>query len=578
MDFLTNKNLRFFFLLGIGRSNSESGQTLIVAVLAIIVLFLAALFLFDLQSIIRLKVKTQTGADAAALAGAEMQVKSLNLVGEINIIKACTVLVSDFADGDTPEQLEAASENLTEMQARISFVGPLLGVGAAQQAAKNNGMKDYYTLTRDFGDYISTVADDTIYGNTDIFPQEIEGYHWRDPYLDMLSALFSGKMAAAPNVYTAEYSNGVFSDPSLYSAILANFWCHDGLRSLIKSDSNFAGPWWQGLVPSIQFIEESELMPLYVRYRSSTPTYDDALEPLTSMADDRNLQVSDLYDTDEPQDTDNINTPIPYMHWCCYDFRWDSNAPGNHWIDGSRQLYLRHGLRSEYVYGGAISFYRCVAENASWMSGSYRVNRLSSSKGVISKKKYDNEPPDVEATAAAKPLGYLDIDGNREAPNSISMILPVFKNARLTPTKMPPADNVATFGSEEWAIYKFLLWCDSVSDIDHPDSAPPEGTERYLTAFQKLNDPDWRHSGWNPSYSYSPPGEAVTYDPESDTGAGYLQMPVGNPRVEGSDGYLYDTDDNPVGISYTYDDLCDYVPPGGHGGIHRGGGGPGSLH
>ena len=578
MNFLKNKNLIKASSSRTVCFNSESGQTLIVALLAIIVLFLAALFLFDLQSIIRIKVKTQTGADAAALAGAEMQVKSLNLIGEINIIKACTVLVTDYAGGDAPEQLQAASDSLTEMQARVSFVGPLLGVGAAQQAAKNNGMKEYATLTRDFGDYISTVKDDAIYGNPDIFRPSIEGYRWRDPYIEMLGALFSGKMAAAPNVNTAEYSNGVYSDPSLYSAILSNFWCHDGLRSLIKDDSNFAGHWWQGLVSSIRFIEESELMPLYVRYRSGFFTYDEALPALTPMAEDRNLEISDLYDTDEPEDRDNINTPIPYMRWCCYDYRWDSNAPGNHWVEGSHQLYLRHGLRPEYVYGGAFSYYRCVAEDASWMSGSYRVNRLSSRKGVISQKGYDSAPPDVEATAAAKPLGYLEVDGNRETPNSINMILPVFKMARLTPTKMPPADDAAAFGSEQWAIYKFLLWCDSVSDIDHPGSAPPDGTELYLVAFQKLNDPKWRHSGWNPSYSYSPPGEAVPYDPDSDTGAGYLQMPVGDPDVDGSDGYMYDTEGNPVGISYTYDDLCDWGPPGGHGGNHSGGGGPGSLH
>ena len=55
--------------------------------------------------------------------------ESINLIGELNIIKACTVLVTDFADGDSPEELLAASANLTGMQARISFVGPILGMG-----------------------------------------------------------------------------------------------------------------------------------------------------------------------------------------------------------------------------------------------------------------------------------------------------------------------------------------------------------------------------------------------------------------------------------------------------------------
>ncbi len=557
------------------RDSSEKGQTLIVGVLAIIVIFLAALFLFDLQSIIRGKIKTQTAVDAAAIAGAKAQVESLNLIGEINIIKACTVLVSDFAGGyDTEDQLIAASENLTEMQARISFVGPLLGVGAAQQAAKNNGMMDYYTLTRDMEDYLETVKDDAIYGNIDIFAQEIEGYRWREPYIEMLEILNAQPMVAAPQTFTVSYDD-LFSDSSLYSAILSDFWCHDGLRRLIKDDANFVGRWWQGLVSSIAFIEESELMPLYVQYRSGETIFNEASEYLEALAAERDLEVSDLYDKDEPEDTDNINTPIPYMRWCTYDYRWSSNVPGDHWIEGSAQLYLRSGIREEYIYGGAYSAFRCVAEKVSWLSGSYKVHNLPRKKGVISVS--ESTPPEVEATAAAKPLGYLELNGSRIPPNSINMILPVFKSARLTPTKLPPADQATTLGSNDWAIYKFLLWCNTVSDIDHPRTTPPPGSAGYLRAFQKLNNPLWRHSGWNPSYTYTPPGEVVLYDPGSDTGAGYLQEPVGDPDVEGSDGYIYDDNEGIIGISYTKDDLCDWGPPGGGGGS-SGGGGPGSLH
>ena len=553
----------------------EQGQTLIVAVLAIIVIFIAALFLFDLQSIIRVKVKTQTAADAAALAGAKSQVKSLNLIGEINIIKACTVLVSDFAGGhDTEDELEAASDNLTEMQARITFVGPLLGIGAAQQAAKNNGMIAYYTLSRDMNDYLNNVRDDTIYGNEEVFKPVIEGYRWREPYIEMLQVLESQGMVAAPQTYTASF-NDMFSDSSLYSAIMTNFWCHDGLRRLLKDDSNFVGPWWHGLVGSVRFIEESELMPLYVRYSSGTATFNDAGHYLDLLAADRKLKVSDLYDTDEPEDRDNINTPIPYMRWCSYDFRWYTEIPGNHWTEGSRCLYLRRGIRDEYIYGGAYSAFRCVVNEASWLSGSYNVHNISNKRGVITAS--ESIPPEVEATAAAKPLGYLEFNGSRVPPNSIAMILPVFHSARLTPTKLPPADHSAILGSKEWAIYKFLLWCDTVGDIDDPQTDPPPGSENYLLAFQKLNDPLWRHSGWNPSYSYSPPGEVVLYDPNSDTGAGFLQEPVGNPNGgEGNDGYVYDDDGNIIGIAYTQDDLCDWGPSGGRPG--SGGGGPGSLH
>ena len=558
----------------IRRNTSERGQTLIVGVLAIIVLFIAVLFIFDLQSIIRVKVKTQTAADAAALAGARMQVESLNLIGEINLIKACTVLVTDYAGGiDTPEALAAASANLTEMQARVSFVGPLLGVGAAQQAAKNNGMIEYASLANDMNDYLNDVRDDDIYGNDAVFRQNIEGYHWRDGYIEMLELITRSQMAAAPHVNVASF-NDEFADPSLFSAINSDFWCHDTLRQLIKDDSNFLGRWWQGLAESVRFIEESELIPLYVRYRRGTTPFEEALPYLTTLADERDLTVSDLYDKDEREDEDGINTPIPYMRWCTYDFRWDYNAPGNHWTDGSKQLYLRRGIRDEYTYGGAFSFFRCEVDEASWLSGSYSVHRISRKKGVISAS--ETTSPEVEATAAAKPLGYITADGTNYTPNSIDMILPVFHSAKLIPTAMPPADNATTPGSEQWLIYKFLLWCDTVGDIDNPGSAPPPGTEDMLKAFQKLNDPLWRHSGWNPSYNYTPPGEVVLYDPATDTGAGFLQEPAGNPDDPESDGYMYDDDGNIIGISYTQDDLCDWGPHGGIGG--GGGGGPGSLH
>ena len=554
-------------------NTSEQGQTLIVAVLAILVIFLAALFLFDLQSIIRVKVKTQTAADAAALAGAQAQVDSLNLIGEINIIKACTVLISDFSGDDSEENLIAASNKLTEMQARISFVGPLLGVGAAQQAAKNNGMIEYETLTRDMNDYLNKVEDDAVYGNPDIFPSEIEGYSWREPYINMLNSLNTQKMVAAPQKFTASFRNK-YSDSSLYSAILSDFWCHNHLRDMIKDDSNFIGPWWRGLASSGYFIEESELMPLCVSYRSGIPTFNDSSAFLAVMAGERNLALPDLYDTDEPEDEDNLNTPIPYMRWCTYDGQWSSNVPGKHWVEGSSRLYLRRGIRDEYIYGGAYSAFRCVASKVSWLSGAYHVKNISSKKGVISSSK--RKPPEVEATAAAKPLGYLELNGSRIPPNSIDMILPVFKSARLTPTKLPPANRTTTMGSKEMAIYKFLLWCNTVNDIDNPSSAPPAGSAGYLKAFQKLNDPLWRHSGWNPSYAYTSPGEVVLYDPASDTGAGYLQEPAVNPSREGSDGYIYDSDGNITGVEYTNDDLCDWHPTGGSGG--SGGGGPGSLH
>ena len=68
--------------------NGESGQVLILAVVALILVIIAILLLFDVQTVIRGKVKAQNGVDAAALTGAEWQKHSLNMIGELNLVRA----------------------------------------------------------------------------------------------------------------------------------------------------------------------------------------------------------------------------------------------------------------------------------------------------------------------------------------------------------------------------------------------------------------------------------------------------------------------------------------------------------
>ncbi|NOY75414.1 MAG: hypothetical protein GXP32_06440, partial [Kiritimatiellaeota bacterium] len=531
----------------------------------------------------------------AALAAAKVQADSLNLIGEINLLKACTVLVSDFADGnDDDESVQQASANLTEMQERIAFVGPLLGVGAAQMAAKNNGMLEYDQVTKDMLTYIGLVSDEAIYGDDEFFKQEIEGYTWREAYIKMLSTLAYQKMAAAPAMHLPEVSPRDFMDSGLYDAILSEYWCHDFLRTLIKSDANFTGKWWQGLVESVSFIEESELLPLYVKYTGFSTPFDTAKPYLEGLASDRLLTVSDEYDKDEPEDTDGIDNPIPLMRWCQYDSYWSYNVPGDHWVEGSSQLYLRRGLRPEYQYAGPVALMECQADNPkfTWLTGGYKAQKFSEGDNIIAK---DETPasPTVVASAVAKPLGALESDGTNYSPVVAEMILPVFDKARLTPVMMPPGAHTTAIGSNDFQLYKFLRWMDTVDDLDSA-TVPDPSMQKYLIAFQRLNDPTWRHKGYNPSYSYPGSGEVVEYDPDSDTGAGYLQQPTPHPEgaPEGmpNDGYWYQPEynddgeltgysDEIVGIRWTNEDTCDYIPPGGGPGpgVHRGGG-PGKLH
>ena len=206
----------------IRRRNGESGQVLILAVVAMILIVIAALLLFDVQTVIRGKVKAQNAVDAAALTGAEWQKHSLNVIGELNMYRATGALLSDpffrigvlenpnTNDGELYGELENArgtiripdsdfarfpnageyfDENgdfiieryeeftdeliriekekrflmatdklISQMQTRLAFAGPLIGFGAAQKAAEYNGLHRDNNATKNLGIYRDIVA------------------------------------------------------------------------------------------------------------------------------------------------------------------------------------------------------------------------------------------------------------------------------------------------------------------------------------------------------------------------------------------------------------------------------------
>ena len=112
--------------------SGQSGQVLLIGVVMCIILLVAVFILADVHNTIRAKLKLETAQQAAALAAAEWQRESLNLIGEINLIKASDALLRP------PEQLDFMQQSydrMTEMQARVSFLGPSIGFAAAQQPA-----------------------------------------------------------------------------------------------------------------------------------------------------------------------------------------------------------------------------------------------------------------------------------------------------------------------------------------------------------------------------------------------------------------------------------------------------------
>ena len=67
------------------RLRAERGQTLILGLMAVIILIVGILVLFDVQRVIRGKVKVMSAIDSAALTGAKWQQNTLNLIGEMNL-------------------------------------------------------------------------------------------------------------------------------------------------------------------------------------------------------------------------------------------------------------------------------------------------------------------------------------------------------------------------------------------------------------------------------------------------------------------------------------------------------------
>ena len=90
--------------------------------------------------------------------------------------------------------------------------------GAAQQAAKNNGMLVNSDMTQDRTEHIIDILDDAVYGSEE-FEQFIEGYYWRDAYAEMLGVVRDQGLAAGPNIDLPEVIPPYWVQEDFYNAI-----------------------------------------------------------------------------------------------------------------------------------------------------------------------------------------------------------------------------------------------------------------------------------------------------------------------------------------------------------------------
>lgn len=638
----------------------QGGQVLAFALILMVVVIVAAFIIFDIQTVIRGKIKGQNAVDAAALTGATWQQHGLNLIGELNLAKASTVLLSDSlfgitqVDGETyfvthmkeedeyrviarkpdgsvmldeegnvikaisldayasdikrvireREQLIGVLALISQMQTRVSFVLPLIGYGAAQQAAKNNGI----TYNADANDTMRKLYHEVrtgeFYGDPMIAPQYVNGYAWRVPYANMLEAICNTGSQDSSNhhfgiavfskvnwlgapILRSDPPNAMtsyLSSKSFYEAILANSWCE--LKEILLGDYNFDGTWWGTFECDYTdtFLEEAEILPLHIDFfTGATPYYNARLdEVFPERYADKNAEAGEFallgkyynnkdpykYWFDEegklqmrispfrnPEDADLNFNILPDFTWCVYDSTWTNYSPQTkqYW-----KIYLRDSFREGYdYYSGALAWFgmsqktRTLSGNMMSENGGGDLGKAFSgtdAAGEISRTQADlrSGVSDIEADSLAKPFGRIHVDGKYLPPfYAGNMVLPVFTEVALIPVSLEPVSGIEQ-DDKGWIIFltKYIPLLASSSTLD-------ETWEKMIREH-----PDEAHY----CSRYHRALQKISDPAWRQAGIDWLNTPVS-----------YDKEGNPT--SYKKDHCNDW-PSGGSG--NRAG--PGSLH
>ncbi len=376
------------------------GQVAVFLLVALVVLAFMVLWTVDLRRIVFLKGRSQDAGDAAALAAARWQGSALNLIGEINLLRALALSAGDAV----------AEDALASMQARLCFTGPMAAFAAAQQGAKQNGIyadADYTALVRR---HAATVRHTytAATGGQMLFDEPYPGA-W-DDYADMLDALADDGIAAGADnaqLYTDTDGGHILLQRDFYDAVAGRNWC-----------------WF--------FLNHPDLLAGYSGHASWPPLPEPAWDPPfnaeffalhvmpTPFVLDRRIDPGTVADAAATAGLDGslITTQATAMvhSWYVYQPRrwqaWTIMDP-----DGPDAFPVTGPVRPQYDYTGADAVVR-VETAASRMT-----------PGLDGTSRHDT----LLWTAAAKPFGYLEADGDPLRPDAWSLVLPAFRDVRLIP-------------------------------------------------------------------------------------------------------------------------------------------------
>lgn len=372
------------------QTSSRKGQAIamILAVILVCVAFFS--WIVGVHSFVVRKLRAQDGGDAVALAVARAQAMGLNLIGELNLIKA--YMLAEPIEKSTLEDVET----LTTLQERllVTTIGHALAIG--QAIATQNDLDPIPEAEEMMDIYVHELDFEGMYeGAREDFQAILEDFfeHTRE----------NGGMRFLPlsQIYISTSKFSWLTNRSFYESILAEdkcwFWYnafsflvnYDGRASFGPLPKINATPIFDLKLSRKKTKVKDLLKETAVTVKESgdehsvdvKTAFNEALETLGHPRIPRNLKKAE----------EKATTAVP---WMIYDpSKW------NEWTmmkDGS--LLMRSKVKDQYDYRGCHAVVHVTKSGAAWV-------------------------------AAAKPFGTL----NGKNPTSASYVLGGFSDVRLVP-------------------------------------------------------------------------------------------------------------------------------------------------
>jgi hypothetical protein len=395
---------------------SRSGQTLLFLLMVLVVLAFVVLFVFDVHKTLFVKSRAQNAGDAAALAGARWQGIALNLIGELNALQALSI--SDaLARGDTSFPEAAA---LADLAGRVSLAGPMTGLAAAQQAAKQNGVPSNPDFTRWLTEHGQAVLRDYPGWFPPPFGAAGDPQGAWTEYGEMILTLAQSGVAASPAIPGYGYVRLIpgqahlLTNPSFYSAIFGQTWCWFYFNALSELQTYQSWRDWPALPLT------RALQPVNSEFFSLDLIRVPVFDRIPGLALNEHNDLLDLLGNATGRRPDTGVRDVP-ASWFCYDpARWRM------WTEILPDSFpFSRPVRAEYDVFGADS-----------------VTRIQTPAPLVTPGAVQ---PTLYWTAAAKPFGTLE--GPLPA-HRYGMVLPAFTDARLIPVS---ASSDTGDSSVQWA-------------------------------------------------------------------------------------------------------------------------------